>query len=78
MTEFGYAPGRVRTLSACLASAEKELRERPFDLADLVGETISAVEQHDQGWRLRCASGTSIIVRCGATFDPAGLAVIEP
>ena len=55
-----------------------ELTERRFDLADLAGETILAVEASNHGWRLRCASGTAIVIQSGCTFDRAGNPVIEP
>jgi len=72
----------IRALVACIdavvAAVNEPLVEQRTDLRDLVGEEISAIEQHPHGWRMRFGSGLSIIVCLGATFDAAGLPVIEP
>jgi hypothetical protein len=78
MTDLGLPPGSARTWAACFASVEQDLAERPFNLDRLVQETITAIETHAHGYRIRCASGASVIVERGHTFDPAGLPVIEP
>lgn len=58
--------------------ARRPLLERRYDLAELIGETIVAVEPCNHGWRLRCASGAHIVIQSGCTFDRAGNPVIEP
>ncbi|SKB26874.1 hypothetical protein [Sphingopyxis flava] len=70
--------GGTRTLAACLASVEDELREQPTHLAELVGEEIAAIEACAHGWRLRVGSGRAIVIQRGCTFDAAGKPVVEP
>lgn len=78
MTDLGLPPGRARTWAACFASVEQDLGERPLNLTQLVDDTIAAIEPHRHGYRIRCASGASIVIESGHTFDAAGLPVIEP
>lgn len=68
----------VRTMAACLESAERELRERPLDLADLVGEEVNAVERCSYGVRIRFGSGRSLAFPSRVAIDAGGAAVIEP
>lgn len=88
-----FAPAGLRTIDACLESAEAELEaewrreqnahedplgERPLDLTLLVGMEVAAVETHRDGWRMRFGCGTVIHVERGHTFDIVGNPVIEP
>lgn len=68
----------VATLDACLRSATRDLAERRVNVRDLAYETVAAVVEHRDGYRLCFASGTVIHINRGATFDVAGNPVIEP
>ncbi len=88
----GFAPARLRTIGACLESAEAVLREEheaekavddyvaslPLDTRNLVGEDVVAVAKHPHGWSMRFGSGACIVFPSGVTLDSVGIAVIEP
>lgn len=69
--------GEVRSFEACLRSAS-EHPEKRIDVRDLAYETLVAVVPHRDGYRFCFGSGAVIHINRGATFDVAGLPVIEP
>jgi hypothetical protein len=61
-------------LAECAASPVKE---RPLKLVELLGDVVTVVEEHPCGTLMRFRSGAAIVLG-SATYDAAGLLVIEP
>lgn len=52
--------------------------EHPLKLVELLGDVVTVVEEHPFGTLMRFRSGAAIVLSLGATYDAAGLLVIEP